>query len=432
VAGQWVSKNGVPAAYCKNRHDAQPSAGAPIPQDLDEAALLNFSAEEFLDLASAGTNPLAYASGSGWTVQVHAANTGNPVEAVPRLLHARLVLSGADLHPTEEELVIGASNRQLEYRMRETSLQVFTKEASPPLVFARDPLPADATPEPETSASNSAESGLPAHSAPRAKPPVNVSLEVDVLSRLPFANLVLGRQARLERRPDGGLELLIAAGSDQEKNRIVKDLGPMPGEPQLVLRFETPTEFGRDAGPAIDADGVNVLPEVRTWVAGKLAREGLTTGETEVVRRARAEVLAILENAERMQAHNRALREAASRFDQKQIDSLDAERTSRWLAVWSQYLSALQIEATSLLKRLTPIFGGGEAVSNVNSPEVTGDNVFSALWEVTGDLGRIDLSLDQAMLSARPGAPGPPMQNVCQQLQAAIARLSAVRTAVDR
>jgi hypothetical protein len=431
IAGHWIPVVGAPTLYRKNiPAGAGSSRLVSVPQDLNDAALLDFSAKQFLDLAGSGTTPQIDRNGPGWTVQIQAGSQA-AAGSDPRLLHAKLVLSGADLHPTEEELIIRATNGPVEYHMQETTREVFVAGPPSEQVFARDLVPDEAPSEMRASTGNPVASGAPAARAVvESEAPANVALELDVLTRLALANLVLSRQATLERRPGGGLILFIAAASDLEKDRILNDLGALPGEPQLAVRFRSPTEFG--AAHPVDAENVIVPPVLHDWIANQIAHDGLTTGETEVAHRAQAESVAILENAERMHAHSLALGEISGRFSQKQIDSLDSGQTSRWLALWSQYLSALQIESASLLKRLAPVFGDEKVESHGRSRVVPQNRLFDALKEVAASVEQIHQDLEQSLVSSTSSATRPPLRNVCPQLRAVIVYISEIRAAIER
>jgi hypothetical protein len=433
IAGQWIPKVGTPTLYRKNTVAGDGSSRlVPVPHDLNEAALLDFSAKQFLDLLGSGPTPQIYRNGPEWTVQIHAGSQA-AAGSDPRLLHAKLVLSGTDLRPTEEELIIGASSGPVEYRMRETTREVFVAQAPSDRVFARDSAPDEAPPELRAFAGNPVASGAPTHAVEESAAPANVALELDVLTRLALANLVLGRQAKLERRPNGGLTLFIVAASNLEKDRILNDLGALPGEPQLTIRFKSSAEFAKQvAAHPMDAEHVIVPPLLYAWVADGVARDGLTTGETEITHRAQAESVAILENAERMRAHSFALREISRRFDQKQIDSLDADQTSRWLALWSQYLSALQIESASLLKRLAPIFGDEKTESNGSGRALSKDRLFDGIKEVVGGVEQIYQDLEQSLVSSPSATTPAPLRNTCPQLRAVIVRISEIRAAIER
>jgi hypothetical protein len=332
----------------------------------------------------------------------------------------------------EEELIVGASSGPVEYRLRETNREVFAAAAPSDRVFARDPVAEEAPPEPRVFAGKAAAIGTPAQAVVE-NGAVNVPLELDVLTQLALANLVLGRQAKLERRAGGGLSLSILAASDHEKDKILNDLGSLPGEPQLAIRFESAAEFANQAAAhPVHAEHVIVPPLLHAWVAGQIARDGLTTSETEVAQRAQAESVAILENGERMRAHSLALREISSRFDQKQIDSLDPNQTGRWLALWSRYLGALQIESASLLKRLAPVFGDEGVELNGSGGSIPEDRLLEALKEVVGGVERIHLDLEQSLVFSTSSATHPPLRNVCPQLRAVIVRISEIRAAIER
>jgi hypothetical protein len=421
VSGEWTLESAVRLSY-KAGGRMQP-ASAPVsrestPRGVDEAALLDLSAQTFLDIAGAECQSRMERTGSVFTIWFANASTGAG-GTEPKLLRARLVLTVTGLRATEGELVVASSNRQTEYRLREINVETFIETAPPMSAFAPD------SPVAETASATVLPNPDVKHLAPPAPNRSNVPLEVRVLSQLAIANITLGPLTQLQRKPDGTLELRIAARRDQ-RERILGDLDAVAGEPGLTI---TLVPLDDVPAPRLPPDDAAAPEQLSRAVAESLAPKGSAGAASD----ARAVALSILEDAGRLRAHSIAVREIAGRFDQKDLDSLNADQKDSWLTACLQHVLALESEAISLLKRLTSVIPESDSQSQESVPAVTQANYLSSIATVASQAEDTYKVINGTLTSRSTNHSELEigMRKACHSLKLAVRRTDAIRGAME-
>jgi anti-sigma factor RsiW len=413
VQAEWVLDNGARVAYANGRAQAVANFETqPLPRGLDDVAMMDLSAQSFLDFEGSASTQEVQHDSSGYTVRF-ALSGPQRSGGRPGLVRVRLVLRGAEFRPVEGELLFAGENEEMEYRLRETATESFIDTPPPVSVFAPENY---AGPEKEThSVSPSVRSENGAHRANVNAPSVNAPLEVRVLSQLAMANVTLGPDVRLDRQPDGTLELRITAPPGKH-DAILADLEPIAHEPGLTITMLA----GSDAPHELTGQNPSShgsAPE----------RQG------SAAERAASPEQLLVANAERLRAHALATLEIASRFGNRELATLSDDQNDQWLMSCLQHVRAMESEAISLLHALATVFPGDDDSATENVPEVTPTNFLSSIRTVTRRVQEIRRTTEKmsALQPAPAGDKHSDARRLRRDLKLAIRQMEQIRVAME-
>ncbi len=195
---------------------------------------------------------------------------------------------------------------------------------------------------------------------------------------------------------DGGLHLQITVADSQQKENILEDLNTVLSDPKISITFVVSQESSvKTSGSAIPkTQPIVIVPrEIENWVA---VQHEAPSGEQEIDQQARSETVALMEHAERLQAHAQALRDLVGRFDQKELETLNSTEERPWTTACLQHLLAAQSESISLVYQLDKFFP-----DQINSPiekatSVSSNNYLAAISSVSRQLEQNALALQAA------------------------------------
>jgi RNA polymerase sigma factor (sigma-70 family) len=364
IAGDWRRADGVQTVY---HHGSRPQlqlapekrAGESL--TFDSVWQLQASAQEFTSLIGRIDDAQVEEIGNGYLISYRKAGLGD----ARGLVKATLILSRADLHATEQTVVVQQGSEQREYRFAETSFERRTPNSVAPVVFEPDPellvpaaMPTDKTTDPGKDASAS----FPPQ--PAAPALANAELEVEALQLLNQAGADIDDQTSVTRTAEGKLRISGLLESDQRKAEIVKALSPIIRNPSVVVELETVAEAlnreQRRQKQSQSSSGQVAVQRVEITRAQIPVHEDLkkyfgnADGQSE--EQIREFAAAILDRSRRAMSHVGTLSRLAGRFSQDELRSLSPEARARWLAVIRSHSRAFEQETRTIRQQLQPIF----------------------------------------------------------------------------
>jgi RNA polymerase sigma factor (sigma-70 family) len=288
----------------------------------------------------------------------------------PILVHAVLVLSRADLHATEQDLVVQQEGVLREYRFSETSFERRPSKAVAPAVFEPEPEligKADITNKPIEVAAKTSSYGPESPAPIRAV--ASAQLEIQVLDLLSKTGADLN-EVDVRRIAGGALKLQAAVETEGRKREILSALAAVANHPAVRLQIETVAEahernlkaLASDAGGAsrsitvqtetiVAKASIPAYAEVRKYL---LARGVSSERVDEQVGRLADGILA---RSHRIVLHAWALKSLSTRFSAEEVRTLDQESRRRWLAMIRAHAQYYRQEGGKLRKELDPILG---------------------------------------------------------------------------
>ncbi len=326
--------------------------------------------------------------------------------SLPTLIKATLVLSRADLHATEQTLVVRQGSETREYRFMEAIFERRAPNAVVPAVFEPDP-------ELFISGMETGGGGDTAIFSASPRPPVaatlsvaTAELEVEALRLLSQAGADLGEQVSVARAADGYLKIQGIVETDQRKREILSALAPISQSLAVQIEISTVTEAvarqQQQAPVAIGQTPPIIVQRVETAdeslpVENELRKyfsKDKSRGEEEARRFADR----MVEASRRAMSHTGALKRLVNQFSPEDLRTLMPQARAKWIALIQSHARAFERETARLRQELQPIFFPVPPSAEVaDESEISDDAGLSRAVERLFELG---LANEQVIRSA--------------------------------
>jgi hypothetical protein len=280
-------------------------------------------------------------------------------------------LSRADLHATEQTLIVRQGDDVREFRFLEASFERRAPSTVAPKVFEPEPeLLGESLTRRSGDARTLTESSpsLPVAESPAA---ASAALEMEVLRQLDQAGAFYGEQLSLSRTPDGQLVVQGVVDSAKRKGEIRQALASFLKNPAVRFEVETAEEaqqkqarqarrgnVGSPSVSSVEVEQERATPadgDLRTYFSGNRLSGAQLEQE---VRRFSDRALAHARQARR---HALALKQIVERFSVEDLRTMDDSSRQLWRALIDQHARSIQQETESLRRELEPIFFPGES-----------------------------------------------------------------------
>ncbi len=369
VAGDWRRADGVQTIY---HHGSRPQLQMRNPQsairNFDEAWQVSPSGKEFAALV-----PQSQQTRLQERADVYVISYESPAaeSATQGLIGAELVLSRADLHATEQTLVVRQVNEVRSYHYLETSFERKPVSAVAPAVFE---------PEPELLGERMKDEGgrmkpddpsiHPSSFIPHPSVAASADLEVEVLRLLSQAGADLNDQTSVTRTADGRLRIGGLVDTEQRKSEILRALAPVSRNAALEIQIETVDEAvrrqakARNSSAPITVERAQIAEE-RIPAYDDLRRyfgKDGSQADQEIAQFATR----ILSQSRQAMSHAGTMKRLAQRFSEEDLRTMSPEARQKWLSVIRSHARAFEQETRAIRQALQPVFfpsGGGVASS---------------------------------------------------------------------
>jgi len=373
IAGDWRRSDGVQTLY---HHGTQPQLQIRNPESairsFDNAWQLSPSAKEFALLIAESESKIQQTP-AGYVISYERHGTTND-----GLVQATLTLSRADLHATEQTLLIQQGTELREYSFVEATFERHRPATVAPSVF--EPEPVLLGTDTGTRRNGDAENIAAAPSVPVSASPVvaTAALEIEVLRLLNQVGADTGEQISVRRTPAGLLQVDAVVDTEARKREILRALEPVRYSPAMRIEVETVGERvareikSRPSSGAVTVERIEpasnsipLEPELQRYFAAR----GVASNkiDEEVQRFSRQ---ALSHSSQALQ-HAGALRSLAARFSPEELRTLDPESRARWLALINQHAQSLKQNSSALRLELRAIVAAPAAdstdVSNISN-----------------------------------------------------------------
>ncbi len=367
IAGDWRRADGTETLYA---HGAKPQIQ--LPPDKRATITLTFGNAWQQDLTARDFSALAKSTEAlridekpnAYLLTCQIASTNG-------LTQAALVLSRADLHATEQTLIVRQGSEERVYHYLETSFERRPVSAVAPSVF--DPEPELITERMKDEGGRMKEKSETASPLPLSPlpPAASTALEMEVVRLLDQAGAFSGEQVSVTRTPEGALLVEGVLDTDQRKRELLSALSSVAKNPAVKIKIETEGEAiarqsrqqSQVAPGEITLNQVqitNQLPPAYAELRKYFAARGINGAQNE--REVRVYVDAVLGQSMHARQQARALRQIAGRFSQEELRTLDDEARAKWRAMILQHARSFQREAGELRRKLERVFSGSAAV----------------------------------------------------------------------
>lgn len=397
IAGVWTRADGTTTTYTRGdkpelRTDTSTETEAAL--NVESPSQIDPSAGSFVGLGEGSGAPrdsefAVSQNQAAYTVSFKAGSTGNGAQA--RLVRASLILNKADLHATEESLIISRGGEERLYRFVETSFERRPPSAVAPAVFEPDPEISAALGS--KSSTSTSKPGVAAESLEPALAIASPELEVKVLSLLSGIGADLGQEVIVKKLPSGLLSLEAVVESEQRKREILAALQPVASKPALKIQIETAAEAEQRREQALGAaqgneaevtvgieqalsSGMPAQAALRQYLAARGVQSSRLDAESDKL------AAQIVAHSHRCMLQAWALKDVASRFSQDELNAMDTKSRDEWLKLIRLHASNYERESKSLQGELAGIFN---VAAQTTGPGSQG-KVVSGL---TGDAGLI-------------------------------------------
>ena len=361
VAGEWERADGVRTVYVRGEaareETVAPDAGALL--DAGEAWRLDLSAKTFSALVGDAAGGVAVDEKLGSYVLDYRRAAGDGA-----LAGASLRLSKSDLRATAQTLVVRSGGAEREYRFFEGGFERLAADAVAPTVFTPDAEligGKSGRAEPGGVGGERGSAPSPAASDEANAPAVaSPELEVEVAYRLSRIKADLGEQVTWARTTGGQLRVEAITETEERKGEILRALGPVAGNPAVIIDVGTVAEKLRRAQSPGGAESVREV-EVRTGLMPAdadlrrhLAARGV--GDEQMEGSMRNLAARAMSRSRQALLHASALKRLAARFTPEQVNALAPEARAKWLAVVREHAQSLGRELRALDGELSPVF----------------------------------------------------------------------------
>ncbi|HEU4595099.1 MAG TPA: RNA polymerase sigma factor [Pyrinomonadaceae bacterium] len=380
VAGEWTKSDGTGAIYRRGEPPAEVAAlTARELLDAGEVWRIEPSARNFSALGAGGdalkvderlaTYVLSYESSS--------VDEG--------LVGGSLWLNRSDLRAFRMTLVVRRGGANVEYRLVEGGLERKRTDEVPPGVYQVEPelLGAAGAAGDEVAGARPqrGETAQPAAVVTSPAAVASAELEVEVAYLLNQIKANLGEQVSMGRTTGGALRVDALVESEGRKAAILRALGPVIGNPAVVVEVNTVAEAlakrerAKGEGSNVTEREVSVgagrIPadaELRAHFGARLADGARVDAEIKQFA-ARA-----MGRSRQALLHASALKRLVGRFKPSEAQALEPEARAKWLSMVREHAGAYRREVSALRSQLGTVFdagGGGAAAEAVGEANVT-------------------------------------------------------------
>ena len=380
IAGAWQKADGSRTVYHHGRRphtETAPSGTDSLMLNLEDIWQLELSANEFSGLIARKSDALVEEKTDSYLITY---GSGRTIGA-SRLLTATLKLRRADLHPTEQTLLIERGGELREYRFVEASLERMPQKDVAPSVFEPEPqlMGLNKPTGRKGEAANTTPSPLlpVSHSPPTA----SAELEVDVAYLLNQAKGDRGEQVSLSRTDSGLLRVEGVVETEQRKDELIRALAPVSNNPAVKIDIGTIAEAmkrqprgAKDTITVMEAEEtastVAVDNELRDYLSRKDATLKKGNGLDEAVRSFSSRMV---NRGYRAVFHAIELKRLINRFANVDMRTVTPDARAKWLQMVRERAAALERETAALRQDIQPIFFSGSASVAAEEIEIAGD-----------------------------------------------------------
>lgn len=443
IAGDWRKADGGQTIY---RHGAPPQLR---PASEQRSNLDNSNSPEFAEMWQLSPSATDFNTLIGGVDRAHLEDNATSYvisyaktegdNTAQGLLKATLVLSRADLHASEQTLLVRQGSEVREYRFVEASFERHAPQAVAPAVFDPDHelLAHSGKTKDERATAVSLTEPLSSNlSPPRVL--ATAALEVEVLRLLNQAGADLGEQVSVARTPGGLLKVQGIVETDRRKAEIVSALAPVTSNPAIEVEIQTVAEAvaqQQKSGSTsrtvtarqveMSDDSIPVAADLRRYF-GKGDSQN-----TEDVRRFASRVIS---RSSRAVSHAAALKRLINQLSAEDLRTLDPEARAKWLTLIRDHARAYQDETARLRQELQPIFFSGAPLdAPQDGAKITDD---AGLARAIGSLFELGAASDDAIRSAFSISPSgadaltiktPQFWHALREAEAEAERIQAIR-----
>ena len=296
-----------------------------------------------------------------------------------QITDATFVLRAKDWQPKQLRLSVQAQDGNRIYELTEDLSEVMSLAQVDPAIFAPEPVVSVQTSKTSPSPSPSPAKLNPVPVPLTVGPPraiASADLEVEALHLLSQVGADLGEQITVERTPDGMVQIMGIAETEQRKTEIINALGPIASNPAVRIKIQTVTEAvaaqsRTKATPSpsvrdveITTNTIAVEPQLRAYFAGRGERTD------DAVRQYASRMVS---GSRRAMQHLWAMRRIANEFSPEQLRTLTPEAHTKWLALIRAHARAYAQQTQALRGELKPVFFPGAAEGRAASETIEGD-----------------------------------------------------------
>ncbi|HKZ77308.1 MAG TPA: sigma-70 family RNA polymerase sigma factor [Pyrinomonadaceae bacterium] len=367
IAGDWRRADGVQTLY---HHGVQPKLQLPPNKALSPALnfenvwLLSPSATEFSSLILDAAAAQLQETGASYLIlyESDSRTNGNG------LVRATLVLSRADLHPTEQTVVVQQGNEVREFRFIEASFERRPPTAVAPSVFEPEMELLFERMNDERGRVNT-DTPHPSPLIPQPSVMATAELEVEVLGLLNQAGADMGEQVNVTRTSEGLLRIEGVVDTSERKRQILAELSPILSSPAVKVDIQTTTEaVERASRKRANASSVTIerveISKDKMPAGPDLQRYLGKDQDTEEVRRFASRMISLSSQAV---SHAGAMRKLVNQFPPDELRTLNPEARAKWLALLRSHAAAFKRDTAILRRDLQPIFFPSSTSGDVQS-----------------------------------------------------------------
>jgi RNA polymerase sigma factor (sigma-70 family) len=386
IAGTWLRADGTRTVF-HHGSSAQPQTAPKNDEDLlmspEDIWQLELSTRDFTSLIGSTDDTNVAENAATYIVNYDSER----MIGTSRLLKATIILQRADLHATEQTLLVKRGDEIYEFRFVEASFESLPDSHVAPTVFAPEPSligtagPADGN---VTEAKPSMTSDRSFPSLLRSSPPqASTELEIDIAYLLDEVKGDRNEQIGITRTKKGMLRVEGVVESQRRKNELVSSLAQVSNNPAVTIEIIPIEESGRRQKPdpsetVLASEGENrvdtvaVGPELRRYLSE--CRSGLRSIEATTFRGPGG--VSIDEEVRRFSSRtvNRAYRTLFQAIELKKITSQFADvdmrmispfARAKWLMMVHDHATAFERESEDLRNDIQPIFFARTAPSDI-------------------------------------------------------------------
>ena len=358
IAGEWETGSGARVLY---QRGAAPRASddhidPKALLDANEVWRLDLSARTFSALVGNVEGVSVEDSLGAYVLDYRADSPGG----TGSILRATLRLSKADLRATGQTIVVGGEGGEREYRFIEGGFERLPSEEVAPDVFRPD---AELLGTVSSAVANAgAQSGSFTSGAETgAQSVASPELEVEVAYLLSRVKADLGEQVTMTRTTGGQLRVEALAETEGRKEEILRALGPVMGNPAVVVDVSTVAErlkrgqASRESVQEVEvrAGQMPADADLRKYFAARIA------GDERVERESKEFAERAMARSRRALLHASALKRLVERFTPAEGRALAPAAREKWLALVREHVQAIRRETVALNGELRPVFSPG-------------------------------------------------------------------------
>jgi RNA polymerase sigma factor (sigma-70 family) len=381
IAGAWQKADGSHTVYHhggRSRRATAPAGSDSLLLNLDEIWQLELSVKEFSALIAGAANAQVEERPDSYLITYGNART----IGASRLLKATLKLSRANLHPTEQTLLVERGGEVREYRFIEASFERMPQKDVAPSVFEPElELLSERRKDEGGRMKPAVEPLHPSSFIPHPSPVASAELEIDVAYLLNQAKGDRGEQVILSRTAAGLLRVEGVVDTEQRKDELVRALAPVSNNPAVKIEIRTITEVAqrqmrgssgtvtvREADET--ANTVAVDNELRDYLSRKDATLRTGNGLDEAVRSFSSRMV---NRGYRALFHAIELKRLIKRFANVDMRTVAPDARAKWLQMVREHAAALERETAALRQEIQPVFFSGSSSVAADEIEIAGD-----------------------------------------------------------